>query len=74
VQGNGFNVPIYQVPQGFGKRKPWFTRQQIDTNPEAQAALAGRAIAWLRDPVDMLVLHIQGSGRLMLTEADGASA
>ena len=71
VQGNGFNVPIYQVPQGFGKRKPWFTRQQIDTNSEAQAALAGRAIAWLRDPVDMLVLHIQGSGRLMLTEADG---
>jgi membrane-bound lytic murein transglycosylase A len=60
-----------QVPQGTAKRKPWFTRQQIDTLPEAQAALAGRAIAWLRDPVDMLVLHIQGSGRLMLTEADG---
>lgn len=71
VQGNGFNVPLYQTPQGFGKRKPWFTRQQIDTNAEAQAALAGRVIAWMRDPVDMLVLHIQGSGRLMLTETDG---
>ena len=69
-----FRYPLYAAPvgvEGFGKRKPWFTRQQIDTIPEAQAALAGRAIAWLRDPVDMLVLHIQGSGRLMLTEADG---
>jgi membrane-bound lytic murein transglycosylase A len=64
-------VPLYRSPPGTAKRKPWFTRQQIDTLPEAQAALAGRAIAWLRDPVDMLVLHIQGSGRLMLTEADG---
>ena len=71
VQGNGFNVPVYQTPVGFGKRKPWFTRQQIDTSAEAQAALSGRVIAWLRDPVDMLVLHIQGSGRLKLTEADG---
>lgn len=71
VQGNGFNVPVYQTPAGFGKRKPWFTRQQIDTSAEAQAALSGRVIAWLRDPVDMLVLHIQGSGRLKLTEADG---
>ena len=71
VQGNGFNVPVYQTPAGFGKRKPWFTRQQIDTSAEAQAALSGRVIAWLRDPVDMLVLHIQGSGRLKLTEPDG---
>ena len=71
VQGNGFNVPLYQTPLGFGKRKPWFTRQQIDTSAEAQAALSGRVIAWLRDPVDMLVLHIQGSGRLKLTEPDG---
>ena len=71
LPGNGFNVPIYQLPLGFGKRKPWFTRQQIDTNAEAQAALSGRVIAWLRDPVDMLVLHIQGSGRLQLTEANG---
>ncbi|MCT9811572.1 MltA domain-containing protein [Acidovorax sp. Be4] len=70
-QGNGYNVPLYRLPAGFGTRKPWYSRQQIDTLPEAQAALAGRAIAWLRDPVDALVLHIQGSGRLRLVEPNG---
>lgn len=69
--GNGYNVPLYRLPAGFGTRKPWYSRQQIDTLPEAQAALAGRAIAWLRDPVDAMVLHIQGSGRLRLVEPDG---
>ncbi len=70
--GDGFNVPLYQPPASLGSRKPWYTRQQIDTLPEAQAALAGRIIAWLRDPVDALVLHIQGSGRLQITEANGS--
>ncbi len=70
--GNGFNVPIYRLPASFGARKPWYTRQQIETLPEAQAALQGRAIAWLRDPVESMVLHIQGSGRLRITEPDGS--
>ena len=39
--------------------------------PAAQAALQGKTIAWLADPVDALVLQIQGSGRLNVTEADG---
>ena len=69
---DGFNVPLYQAPASLGKRKPWYSRQQIDTLPEAQAALAGRAIAWLNDPVDALILHIQGSGRLNITEPDGS--
>lgn len=74
LPGDGFNVPLYKTPAGagFGSRKPWFSRQQIETLPEAQAALAGRAIAWLRDPVDAMVLHIQGSGRLNITEPTGA--
>ncbi len=71
--GNGFTVPIYRLPAGFGARKPWYTRQQIETLPEAQAALQGRAIAWLRDPVESMVLHIQGSGRVRVTEADGST-
>ena len=28
--GNGFTVPIYRTPAGFGARKPWYTRQQIE--------------------------------------------
>ena len=70
--GNGFTIPVYRPPAMLGARKPWYTRQQIETLPEAQAALAGRAIAWLRDPVESMVLHIQGSGRLRITEADGS--
>ncbi|RZL96404.1 MAG: transglycosylase [Variovorax sp.] len=66
-----FSVPLYRTPDGFGARKPWFTRQQIETLPEAQAALRGREIAWLADPIDAMMLHIQGSGRLRIVEADG---
>jgi membrane-bound lytic murein transglycosylase A len=66
-----FAVPLYQPPAGLASRKPWFSRQDIETLPEAQAALRGREIAWLEDPIDAMLLHIQGSGRLRLTEADG---
>ncbi|MGP1628554.1 MAG: murein transglycosylase A [Giesbergeria sp.] len=69
--GNGYGVPLYAPPSDLARRRPWFTRQEIDTAPEAQAVLAGRAIAWLRDPVDAMVLHIQGSGRLNVIEPDG---
>lgn len=69
--GNGFSVPLYAAPADLARRRPWYTRQEIDTAPQAQAALSGRAIAWLRDPVDAMVLHIQGSGRLNLLEPDG---
>ncbi|MDD4944160.1 MAG: MltA domain-containing protein [Rhodoferax sp.] len=67
----GFEVPLFQPPVGLNARTPWFTRQDIDTRPEAQAALNGRAIAYVADPVQAMLMQIQGSGRLRLTEADG---
>jgi membrane-bound lytic murein transglycosylase A len=67
-----YAVPLYQPPAGLTSRKRWFSRQDIETLPEAQAALQGREIAWLEDPIDAMLLHIQGSGRLRLTEADGS--
>ncbi|SFV01589.1 membrane-bound lytic murein transglycosylase A [Polaromonas sp. YR568] len=70
--GAGFDVPLYRTPASLGSRKPWFSRQEIDTLPEARAALKGREIAWLADPVEAMSLHIQGSGRLSITEPDGA--
>ena len=70
--GSGFEVPLYKAPAALGSRKPWFSRQDIDTLPEARSALAGREIAFLADPIDALSLHIQGSGRLSLLEADGS--
>jgi membrane-bound lytic murein transglycosylase A len=71
LPGAGFSVPLYQPPAGLASRKPWYTRQEIETLPEAQAALRGREIAWLADPIDAMSLHIQGSGRLAITEANG---
>ncbi len=71
VPGNGFSVPLYRVPVGLKPGQPWFSRQEIETQLTAQAALHGREIAWVADPVDAMVLHIQGSGRLRITEGDG---
>jgi membrane-bound lytic murein transglycosylase A len=71
-QSAAFNVPLYQAPATLRRGQPWFSRQDIDTLPEAQAALQGLEIAWLEDPIDALLLHIQGSGRLLLTDADGS--
>jgi membrane-bound lytic murein transglycosylase A len=65
-------VPLWQLPAKLAQRKPWFTRKEIDSLPEAQAALRGREIAYLADPVDALILQIQGSGRLRITEPDGS--
>jgi membrane-bound lytic murein transglycosylase A len=68
----GFTVPLYQVPPGLAQRKPWYTRQEIDSLPQAQAALKDRVIAYVADPVDALVLQIQGSGRLRVSQPDGS--
>ncbi len=70
--GNGYEVPLYKAPAGLGSRKPWFSRQEIDTLPEAREALKGREIAYLADPIDAMSLHIQGSGRLDVTDSNGA--
>jgi membrane-bound lytic murein transglycosylase A len=67
-----YNTALYRVPANLGVRKPWYNRKEIDTLPEAKAALQGRAIAYVADPVDALVIQIQGSGRLRITEADGS--
>ncbi|TFY98138.1 murein transglycosylase A [Ramlibacter rhizophilus] len=70
--GPGFEVPLHALPEGHGRQRPWYSRQEIDTLPQARALLRGREIAWLADPVDALMLQIQGSGRLLVTEADGS--
>jgi membrane-bound lytic murein transglycosylase A len=65
-------VALWQPPANLAQRKPWYSRKEIDTLPEAQAALRGREIAYLADPIDALILQIQGSGRLRVNEADGS--
>ena len=64
-------TPLYRPPGNLADRKPWFTRQEIDTLPEARAALRGHEIAYVADPLDALVLQVQGSGRVRIAEPDG---
>ncbi|MFM9916294.1 MAG: murein transglycosylase A [Rhizobacter sp.] len=66
-----FRVPIHAPPADLASRKPYWTRQQLDTLPAAQAGVRGRELAYVADPLDLLILQIQGSGRLWITEADG---
>jgi membrane-bound lytic murein transglycosylase A len=65
-------VAVYGLPNGLVARKPWYTRQEIDTLPQAQVALAGKTILYLADPVEALSLQIQGSGRVRVTQPDGS--
>jgi len=67
----GFEVPLYGVPANLKARAPWYSREEIAKLPAAQAALKGKEIAYIASPVDAMVLHIQGSGRLWLTDRDG---
>lgn len=63
-----FSVPLYAPPADIETRLPWYTRAQIDTLPAARQALRGREIAWVADPLDALVLQIQGSGRILFKD------
>lgn len=65
-------VPLYRPPADLRRGQAWYSRQEIDTSPQARAALRGREIAYVADPLDALALQIQGSGRLRITEPDGS--
>ncbi|WP_332687892.1 MltA domain-containing protein [Devosia sp.] len=47
-------------------------RDLLTLPAEQMAGLRGREIAYVADPLDALVLQIQGSGRLRIAEADGS--
>jgi membrane-bound lytic murein transglycosylase A len=69
---SGFNVPLYAPPTDLNRRKPWYTRQEMETQPQARAALRGKELVYLADPVDAMVLHIQGSGLVTVREPNGS--
>ena len=67
----GFRVPLYGPPADLATRSPYWTREQLETLPAAQKSVRGREIAWLHDPLDALLLQVQGSGRLVFVDARG---
>jgi len=69
VKTDVYRYPLYRKPPEIRNGTSWFTRAEI----EETGVLDGRGleIAWIDDPVDVFFLHIQGSGRVRLT--DGSS-
>jgi membrane-bound lytic murein transglycosylase A len=70
-------VPLHALPAALAAGppgRPWHTRAEIDALPAAREALRGREIAWLADPLDALLLQVQGSGRLAFTDAAGRTS
>jgi membrane-bound lytic murein transglycosylase A len=66
-----YRVPLHALPADLAQRQPYWSRREIDRDARARAALHGRTIARLADPLDAQVLQIQGSGRLRIDEPDG---
>ena len=64
-------VPLHATPRGWKRGQTWYTRQQADQDPTAMAALAGRELLWVSDPIEALIVQIQGSGRVLVREPDG---
>ena len=58
-----YRYPIYRTPANLERGAEAFSRASIDAG-----SLAGQGleIAWVKDPVDLFFLHIQGSGRIRL--------
>jgi membrane-bound lytic murein transglycosylase A len=67
----GFRIALYAPPPDLATKKPWWTRREVDTLPAARKSLRGSEIAWLRDPLDALLLQVQGSGRLEFLDERG---
>jgi membrane-bound lytic murein transglycosylase A len=67
----GFAVPLHRPPPDLATRKPYWTRQQLDSLPAARASVRGHELAYVPTVLDALLLQVQGSGRLRITEPDG---
>jgi membrane-bound lytic murein transglycosylase A len=64
-----YRFPIYRKPNDLvespgGKPAPYFSRHEIDVLGRLRGK--GHEIAWVKDPVELFFLHIQGSGIVRL--------
>lgn len=62
-----FQVPLLAPPADLAQRRGVYTRQRIDSDP----TLPLRPLAFIEDPIDLLLLQIQGSGRMTVKDAAG---
>ncbi len=73
TQGGPYQYPLYQAPAGFNAKAGWYSRQEADTLAQAKTALAGKALAWFDNPIDPLILQVQGSGQVQMQAAGGGT-
>jgi membrane-bound lytic murein transglycosylase A len=61
-----YRYPIYGMPADLVVTVPYYSRREIDE----LGSLRGRGyeIAWVKDPIELFFLHIQGSGILQLED------
>jgi membrane-bound lytic murein transglycosylase A len=66
VRTDKFRHAIYRLPPDVTPGVQWHSRAEI----ERRGLLHDRGleIAWLSDPVEVFFLHVQGSGRIKLTD------
>lgn len=69
TQTGSYRFPIYRRPDDLvepagGKPAPYFSRHEIDVLGRLKGK--GYEIAWMKDPVELFFLHIQGSGVIRL--------
>ena len=53
-------VPVYGLPYNYDKTKTYDKRRSIENDPDFDAPI----LAWADDPVDLFLVHVQGSGRM----------
>jgi membrane-bound lytic murein transglycosylase A len=63
-----FQYPLHRSPADLGQRKPHFSRAELEISPDGRAAVAGREVVYLADPLEVLLIQVQGSGRIRLQD------
>lgn len=58
-------VPIYGLPDGYKNGKKYPKRADIEED-----GIDAPIIAWANDPVELFILHVQGSGRLITPDGE----
>jgi len=69
AQTGPYRFPVYRRPDDLvesagGKPVPYYSRHEIDVLARIRGK--GYEIAWVKDPVELFFLHIQGSGVIRL--------
>jgi membrane-bound lytic murein transglycosylase A len=64
-----YRVPLHAAPPDLAQRRPYYSRQQIETDQRER--LRAQELLYIEDPLDALVLQIQGSGRVRVQEPGG---